>query len=99
MPGRLTGKVAIVTGAGLGLGEGITKKFIEEGAKVLMMDINTANGEKVAAAQPAGTAVFVKGDVSVQEDWKKAVDATVSHFGQIDIVVNNAGVIYKNTVQ
>lgn len=99
MPGRLSGKVAIVTGAGFGFGEGITKKFVEEGAKVVMVDINVANGERVAAAQPAGTVVFVAGDVSVEADWQKVVDRALAEFGQIDVVVNNAGVVNKATVR
>lgn len=49
-PGRLEGKVAIVTGGGLGLGEGIVRKFVEEGAKVLIFEINKENGEKVASS-------------------------------------------------
>ncbi|KAL1963346.1 hypothetical protein VTN77DRAFT_8467 [Rasamsonia byssochlamydoides] len=93
MPGRLAEKVAIVTGAGQGFGEGITKKFIEEGAKVVLVDINTANAERVAAAQPPGTAVFVTGDVSVEADWRKAIDTALAQFGQVDVVVNNAGVV------
>lgn len=99
MPGRLSGKVAIVTGAGFGFGEGITKKFVEEGAKVVMVDINVANGERVAAAQPPGSVVFVEGDVSVEADWQKVVDTALAQFGQIDIVVNNAGVVNKATVR
>jgi 3-oxoacyl-[acyl-carrier protein] reductase len=90
MAGRLAEKVAIVTGAGFGFGEGITKRFIEEGAVV---DINIENGERVAAAQPHGTAVFIPGDVSVESDWKKTVNTALTAFGKIDIVVNNAGVV------
>jgi 3-oxoacyl-[acyl-carrier protein] reductase len=93
MAGRLVEKVAIVTGAGFGFGEGITKRFIEEGARVIIVDINIENGERVAAAQPHGTAVFIPGDVSVESDWKKAVNTALSAFGKIDIVVNNAGVV------
>lgn len=96
---RLAGKVAIVTGAGFGFGEAITKKFIQEGAKVLLVDINAENGERVAAAQPQGTAVFVQGDVSVEADWQKAVDRALSEFGKFDIVVNNAGVVNKAIVR
>ncbi|KAL2215369.1 oxidoreductase [Thermoascus aurantiacus ATCC 26904] len=92
---RLAGKVAIVTGAGQGFGEGITKKFIQEGSKVLLVDINAESGERVATAQPQGTAIFVHGDVSVETDWQKAVDRALAEFGKIDIIVNNAGVVNK----
>jgi 3-oxoacyl-[acyl-carrier protein] reductase len=98
MAGKLAGKVAIVTGAGFGFGEGITKKFIEEGAKVILVDINIQNGERVAAAQPEGTALFVPCDVSVEADWTLAANAALSNFGKLDIVVNNAGVVYKASV-
>lgn len=96
---RLAGKVAIVTGAGQGFGEGITKKFIQEGSKVLLVDINAESGERVATAQPQGTAIFVHGDVSVETDWQKAVDRALAEFGKIDIIVNNAGVVNKAMVR
>ncbi len=71
MNGRLAGKVAIITGAGFGFGEGITTKFVTEGAKVVLVDINVNNGEKVTKAQPMGTATFIQGDVSSEFDWKR----------------------------
>jgi len=92
---RLSGKVAIVTGAGFGFGAGITEKFTEEGAKVVLVDVNAINGEKIAAAQPEGSAIFVQGDVSSEAVWKKTCDAAISKFGRIDIVVNNAGIVNK----
>jgi 3-oxoacyl-[acyl-carrier protein] reductase len=99
MARKLERKVAIVTGAGFGFGEGIAQKLVEEGAKVILVDINVENGQRVAAAQPRGTAVFVSGDVSVEADWKKAADAALSNFGRLDIVVNNAGVVNKAIVR
>lgn len=98
MTPRLANKTALVTGGGFGFGAGIVAKFIEEGARVLVVDINASNGQKVADAQPAGTAVFCKADVSSEDDWKKAVETCVSEFGGLDIVVNNAGVAHKSTV-
>lgn len=96
--GKLQGKVVIVTGGGSGFGQGIVTKFIQEGAKVVLVDINEENGANVAKAQPAGSAVFVQGDVSCEADWVKTRDATLSQFGRIDVVVNNAGIVNKATV-
>lgn len=96
---RLLGKVAIVTGAGFGFGAGITEKFVAEGAKVVLVDINAANGESVAAAQPQGSAVFLQGDVTSEADWRKALDLAISSFGRLDVVVNNAGIVNKAIVR
>ncbi|OBT89189.1 hypothetical protein VE02_01663 [Pseudogymnoascus sp. 03VT05] len=96
---KLSGKVAIVTGAGLGFGAGITEKFVAEGAKVVLVDINAANGESVAATQPQGSAVFLQGDVSSEADWRKALDLAISSFGRLDVVVNNAGIVNKSIVR
>lgn len=93
MPGKLDGKIAIITGAGSGYGEGIAKKFIEEGAKVVLIDIVGDNVARVAAALPSGTAVGIQGDVSKGTSWQAALDKAIEHFGKVDIVVNNAGVV------
>ena len=90
---RLKDKVAIVTGAGSGFGEGIAKRFAQEGAKVVVNDINPAGGERVAAEIVAagGKAVFAQGDVTSAADWAKLVGAAQSAFGRLDAVINNAG--------
>ena len=90
--GRLDGKVAIVTGAGQGLGEEIVKLFIREGASV----IGTARREnKVQAVMDSidgaeGKTLALHQDVSLREDWEKVVEAAVKKFGKVDILVNNA---------
>lgn len=96
-PGRLENKVAIITGGGLGLGEGIVRKFVHEGAKVLIFEINKDNGEKVASGLPNATAAFA-GDVTKEEDWRKALKLCLEKFGRCDVVVNNAGVVHKSEV-
>jgi 3-oxoacyl-[acyl-carrier protein] reductase len=95
---RLANKVAIVTGAGSGFGEGIALRFVEEGAKVIVNDIDAANGERVAQALRAkgGEAQFVQGNVSETAQVQSLLEATLKAFGSLDIVVNNAGVSHRN---
>ncbi len=95
---RLQGKIAIVTGAGSGFGEGIAKRFAQEGAKVVVNDINTVGGERVAGEIMAsgGQARFCLGDVSKDADVAHLVAFTLSAFGGLDIVVNNAGTTHRN---
>jgi 3-oxoacyl-[acyl-carrier protein] reductase len=88
---RLEGKVAIVTGGGSGFGEGIAKKFIAEGAKVLIADRDAAGGERVAKALGAN-ARSLRIDVAVAADVRAMLDAAQDHFGALNILVNNAGV-------
>ena len=88
---RLEGKVAIVTGAGSGFGEGIAKKFVAEGAKVLIADRDAAGGERVAKALGAN-ACFVRVDVANAADVTTMLDAAQDLFGGLHILVNNAGV-------
>ena len=90
---RLKDKVAIVTGAASGFGEGIAKRFAQEGAKVIVADINSQGGERVAGeiATAGGRALFVRADVTRGGDWAGMIGATESAFGGLDIVVNNAG--------
>jgi 3-oxoacyl-[acyl-carrier protein] reductase len=92
---RLNSKLAIVTGAGSGFGEGIAKRFAREGATVVVADINVEGGERVAKEIGAG-AFFFKADVTRASDWARLVDAATSRFGKLDIVVNNAGWTHRN---
>ena len=88
---RLKNKIAIITGGGSGFGAGIVKKFIQEGAKVVVADINLENAKKVAM-DTGGFAVEV--DVSNSLSFKNLVDKTLEKFGKIEIMVNNAGITH-----
>ncbi|KAF4124668.1 Short-chain dehydrogenase [Geosmithia morbida] len=92
--GRLEGKIAIVTGAAAGFGEGIAQHFIEEGAKVFVCDINVELGEKVAST--SDKLFFQKLNVTDKAGWDRAIDQVISKFGRLDILVNNAGTSYLN---
>ncbi|OIW28714.1 toluenesulfonate zinc-independent alcohol dehydrogenase [Coniochaeta ligniaria NRRL 30616] len=93
----MTGKVALVTGAGMGIGEAIVQKLASEGASILIADFNVDAGKKVTAAlQSSGTkAEFVQADVTKREDWDRVVEAAKKTFGRVDILVNNAGTAYE----
>lgn len=93
-PGKLEGKVAIVTGGGAGFGSGIVEKFVFEGAKVVVVDINEAAAKSVAFKQPENSCIGVKGDVSSETDWEHMLEVALQNFGKLDVVVNNAGVTY-----
>ncbi|KAL3465089.1 oxidoreductase [Aspergillus heterothallicus] len=90
--GRLNGKVAIVTGGGGGFGSGIVQKFVQEGAKVVVVDIQPSIADKVAEAYPPTQVVAVQADVSSQADWGRVLKLTIETFQYLDVVVNNAGV-------
>ena len=95
----LAGKVAIVTGAGSGFGEGIAKLYAEEGAKVLVADIVGQQSQRVTNEIRAagGDAQACVADVSQRDDFQRMVDAALDAWGRLDIVVNNAGTTHANT--
>lgn len=90
---RVSGKVAIVTGSGAGLGEAQAKRLSEEGAAVVVTDIDTTGGERVAEdiRQNGGRATYVRQDVCDPDVWGEVITRTVETFGSFDILVNNAG--------
>lgn len=98
---RVKDKVAIITGAASGLGEGCALLLAQEGAKVVVADINENNGQKVVEKiqQDGGKAIFVKLDVSKEKDWEDAIDRTVAEFQKIDVLVNNAGIQYVKELE
>ncbi len=87
---RLEGKVALVSGAASGLGEAISRAFAREGALVVVTDIDTARGQRLAA-EIAGHWYFL--DVAEEANWAQVTAAVLERFGRLDVLVNNAGVI------
>lgn len=88
---RLEGKTALVTGAAQGMGEQHVRRFIEEGANVVLTDISAEKGQ--ALAEELGEkALFIKHDATSAEDWENVVSETEKKFGPIHILVNNAGI-------
>jgi len=91
---RLEGKVAIITGGARGHGEAEARLFAQEGAKVVVGDVLEEQGRKVVEEinQVGGEAVFLRMDVSKQEDWRSAIEIAVTRFGKLNVLVNNAAI-------
>ncbi|MEZ5233735.1 MAG: glucose 1-dehydrogenase [Acidimicrobiia bacterium] len=91
--GRLEGKIAIVTGAGRGMGEAEARLFAAEGASVVVADVLDDEGAAVAAAL-GDRGLFVHHDVTDESSWQALLDATRRRFGEPDVLVNNAGILH-----
>ncbi len=87
--GRVEGKIAIVTGGASGLGEADAEALAREGAKVVVADLNDEAGRRVAE-RIGGT--YVHHDVADEESWRAVIDTTISTYGKLDVLVNNAGI-------
>ena len=89
---RLKDKVAFITGAGSGVGRATAGIFAKEGAKIVVVDIDESAGRETvdSVKQQGGEAVFVRCDVAVEADIKKAVETGVSVFGKLNVLYNNA---------
>jgi NAD(P)-dependent dehydrogenase (short-subunit alcohol dehydrogenase family) len=97
---RLPGKVAIITGGAYGMGAEETKLFAREGARVVIADVLEEEGKQLEAEvnQSGGEAMFMRTDVTAEADWQRLVETTVSRFGTLNILVNNAGLSSTSAV-
>ena len=97
---RLEGKTAIITGGGAGIGQATAILFAKEGAKLAVVaNTNVDGGEETVATIKAngGEAIFVQDDVSIASEVEHLVKVTKEKFGKIDILLNNAGILLKDT--
>ena len=99
--GRVDGKVCMVTGGSLGLGRASALMLAQEGAKVVITDIKDSEGKSLADGinTAGGEAIFIHHDVASEQDWRDVVAATLKRFGQLDVLVNNAGVALAGGVE
>lgn len=95
---KVEGLVAIVTGGASGLGEATVKKLIEEGSKVVIADRDEEKGNKLASQYDSSKVIFVKTDVTKEEDVKNVVAKTLEKFGKIHVLVNSAGVAVQGHI-
>lgn len=93
--GRLDGKVAIITGAGQGIGLAYARRFLDEGARVVVAEIDETRAKAgMDAVEGHGEVVFVRTDISDEDSTKACARATIERFGTIDVLVNNAALYY-----
>ncbi len=92
---RLAGKVAIITGAASGMGQVAAHVFAQEGASIVVTDVNVEAGEQTIKTirEAGGTAIFVKTNVAIEDDVKAMVATALDAFGHVDILYNNAGIM------
>ncbi|MFX1409687.1 MAG: SDR family NAD(P)-dependent oxidoreductase [Promethearchaeota archaeon] len=96
---KLKDKVAIITGAGAGIGEATALLFAKEGANVCCNSLTeSANSVAEKIRLDGGEAIFVRADVSIEEDAKKIIDETIRAYGKIDILFNNAGIVIGGAI-
>ncbi len=98
---RLENKVALISGGARGMGAAEARMFAREGAKVVIGDVLDAEGRQVGAEinEAGGQCVFVRLDVTQESDWRQAVATAVSRFGKLDVLVNNAGIVLRTSLE
>jgi NAD(P)-dependent dehydrogenase (short-subunit alcohol dehydrogenase family) len=98
---RLENQIAVITGAGAGMGEGIARLFASEGARVVVSDIDEVNGVAVAMSivSDGGESIFERADVRVEADCRALIDRAVEAYGRIDVLVNNAAINTRGNIE
>lgn len=94
---RLLDKIAIVTGGASGMGESHVRRFVEEGAKVVLTDINEEAGAALAS-ELGENALYVKHDVTDEAGWQEVIEKTEAAFGPVNVLVNNAGISMSKSI-
>ena len=99
--GRVQDKVCLITGAAVGMGRQHALLLAEEGGRIIITDLNTSEGEAVAEEinNSGGEAIFIQQDAASEDDWKRVVETGTQHFGKIDVLVNNAGILLLKSIQ
>jgi NAD(P)-dependent dehydrogenase (short-subunit alcohol dehydrogenase family) len=98
---RLENLIAVITGSGAGMGEGIARLFASEGASVVVSDKDEASAAAMAASigKEGGRAIFQRADVSIEADCRALIRQTVGTYGRIDVLVNNAGISTRGNIE
>ena len=98
---RLENRIAVITGSGAGMGEGIARLFASEGARVVVSDIDEVNGAAVAMSivSDGGESIFERADVQVEADCRALIDRAVEAYGRIDVLVNNAAINTRGNIE
>jgi 3(or 17)beta-hydroxysteroid dehydrogenase len=96
--GRVSGKVCLVTGGAMGLGEACARRLSDEGAHVMLTDVAETQGRAVAASI-GDAAAFMLHDVQEEEAWERVMAATLERFGRLDVLVNNAGISKPGSIE
>jgi len=97
-PGRVAGKVALVTGAASGIGRASAVRLAEEGARVVLADVDEPGGGQ-AAKEIGGDAIFLTHDVSDEASWQRVLVEAEARFGRLDVLVNNAGIVVAGDIE
>jgi 3(or 17)beta-hydroxysteroid dehydrogenase len=94
---RLDGKVAIVTGGAVGVGQATVELMVKEGARVVIVDLQEEKG-RALAEKLGSSAMFIKADVTSEADWQSLYSQALDKFSQVNILVNNAGILMRNPI-
>ncbi|MDN0077464.1 glucose 1-dehydrogenase [Crenobacter sp. SG2303] len=96
--GRVAGKVALITGGASGVGREDALLLAREGARVVITDVNTDAGQALAS-EIGDAALFVRHDIASEADWQRAMELTLSRFGRLDVLVNNAAILQLGSIE
>ncbi|GBG94505.1 FabG-like short-chain dehydrogenase/reductase [Ligilactobacillus salitolerans] len=96
---RLDGKVALITGGAKGFGLSTAKLFLQHGAKVVITDVDQAGADQALAELDSDNVIFIKQDVSKEDEWEPVFKKAVEKFGPVNVVVNNAGILEFNDAE